>query len=153
MYIKIVDSPIHPEEIIREARTDNSGCVVTYVGLIRDTSHGKPVATVEYQDTDKQAESRLRKLGEEIMQKFPINNLALCHRTGVLNVGDINIVFAFAAGHRRRDLRRVPLQLTGLRRPCPPKKLRPTGTVPYITSGRRWGVTPISVFPLEGEEK
>lgn len=123
MYIKIVDSPIHPEEIIREARTDNSGCVVTYVGLIRDTSHGKPVATVEYQDTDKQAESRLRKLGEEIMQKFPINNLALCHRTGVLNVGDINIVFAFAAGHRQEGFAACSFAVDRFKETMPTKKI------------------------------
>jgi molybdopterin synthase catalytic subunit len=101
MYIKITDKPIQPEEIINQAKCDSSGCVVTYVGLIRNNSHDKPVLSVEYRDIDGKAEDRLQKLAEEIMQKFPVNDLAMCHRVGKLNVGDINLVFAFACGHRQ----------------------------------------------------
>ncbi len=75
--------------------------MATYVGLIRNTSHGKPVLSVEYKDTDGKAEDRLRELAEDVRQKFPVNNLAMCHRVGKLNVGDINLVFAFACGHRQ----------------------------------------------------
>ena len=101
MHIKITDKPIRPEEIINQAKCDSSGCVVTYVGLIRDTSHDKPVLSVEYRDIDGKAEDRLGKLAEEIKKKFPVNDLAMCHRVGKLNVGDINLVFAFACGHRQ----------------------------------------------------
>ncbi len=52
MYIKITDKPIHPEAIINKARCDTSGCVVTYVGLIRNNSYGKSVLSVEYADSD-----------------------------------------------------------------------------------------------------
>jgi molybdopterin synthase catalytic subunit len=101
MYIKIVDKPIRPEEIIRQAKSDDSGCVVTYVGLIRNTSHEKPVVSVEYRDEDGRAETRLRELADEIRRRFPVNNLAMCHRVGELNPGDINLVFAFACAHRQ----------------------------------------------------
>jgi molybdopterin synthase catalytic subunit len=123
MFIKIVNTPIRPEEIINEARTADSGCVATYVGLIRDTSHGKAVLSVEYRDTDKQAEERLRKLGEEIMQKFPVNNLALCHRTGVLKVGEINIVFAFAAAHRQEGFAACAYAVDRFKETMPTSKL------------------------------
>jgi molybdopterin synthase catalytic subunit len=101
MFIKIVSHPIQPADVIAQAKTKNSGCVVTYVGLIRDVSHDKPVQSVEYLDVDGQAESRLRALAEDVLQKYPVNNLALCHRVGKLDVGDINIVFAFACSHRQ----------------------------------------------------
>ncbi len=101
MFIKIVNTPIQPDQVIGQAKSNDSGCVVTYVGLIRDTSHQKAVRSVEYRDTDGQAEIRLKKLAEEIMQKFAVNNLAMCHRVGELKVGDINIVFAFACAHRQ----------------------------------------------------
>jgi molybdopterin synthase catalytic subunit len=101
MFVKIVHAPIQPDQIISQAKSSDSGCVVTYVGLIRDNSHGKAVRSVEYRDAGGQAETRLKKLAEEIMQKYPVNNLAMCHRVGELKVGDINIVFAFACGHRQ----------------------------------------------------
>jgi hypothetical protein len=58
--IKITGKPISPEKVVNEARTDDSGCVVTYVGLIRDNSRGKQVLSVEYTDTGGKAEAGLR---------------------------------------------------------------------------------------------
>jgi molybdopterin synthase catalytic subunit len=101
MFVKIVDKPIRPEEVVSQAKSNDSGCVVTYVGLIRDISHEKPVVSVEYLDVDGQAERKLKALAEDIKKSYPVNNLALCHRIGKLYVGDINIVFAFACGHRQ----------------------------------------------------
>ena len=57
--IEIAEKPIRPENIIDKVKIDSSGCVVTYVGLIRETSRGKPVLSVEYQDSDGRAESKL----------------------------------------------------------------------------------------------
>ena len=41
--IAITDRPISPEMVIDQTRTNNSGCVATYVGLIRDNSQDRPV--------------------------------------------------------------------------------------------------------------
>jgi molybdopterin synthase catalytic subunit len=98
--IKITDKPISPETVISEACTSGSGCVATYVGLIRDNSRGKPVLSVEYTDTDGQAVEGLRKIAAEIQQKFPIEKVAIWHRVGKLSVGDINFVVAIGAAHR-----------------------------------------------------
>jgi molybdopterin synthase catalytic subunit len=101
MFIKMTDKEIHPEEIVAQVKSTDSGCVVTYVGLIRDNSHDKPVRSVEYRDPDGQAANKLKALAEDIKLKYPVNNLAMCHRVGKLKVGDINIVFAFACSHRQ----------------------------------------------------
>ncbi len=99
--IEITEKPINPELVVNKAKTDNSGCVVTYVGLIREYSRGKSVLSVEYQDSTGMAESKLREIASEVRQKWPINNLAICHRIGKLKVGDINLVFAIASAHRQ----------------------------------------------------
>ena len=98
--IKITSHAISPEAVINAAKTSGSGCVVTYVGLIRDNSRGKPVLSVEYADADGRAEAGLRKIAEEIKRKFPVNAVAICHRVGRLEVGDINFVVAIGAAHR-----------------------------------------------------
>ena len=64
--IKITDKPISPELVVNAIKTPDSGCVVTYVGLIRDNSRGKPVLSVEYEDTRGTAEDGLRQIAEEI---------------------------------------------------------------------------------------
>jgi molybdopterin synthase catalytic subunit len=98
--IKITDKPISPGTVINQARTSGSGCVVAYVGLIRDNSHGKPVQSVEYKDADGKAEDGLRQIAAEITRKFPVNAVVIYHRVGKLKVGDINFVVAIGAAHR-----------------------------------------------------
>ena len=98
--IKITKSPLSPEAVVDLVRSPASGCVVTYVGLIRETSHDKKVASVEYSDPDGGAEDRLREIAGEIRRKFPVNGVAIHHRVGRLKVGDINLVVAVAAAHR-----------------------------------------------------
>ena len=99
--IEITEKTISPELVVNRVKTDDSGCVVTYVGLIRRFSRGKPVVSVEYQDHEGRAEARLQKMASEIEQKWQVNNIAICHRIGKLNVGDINLVIAIAATHRQ----------------------------------------------------
>jgi len=99
--IEITQKPISPELVINRAKTDNSGCVASYIGLIRHYSQGKQVLSVEYQDPQGTAKDSLQQIAEEIKQKWPVNNVAICHRIGKLKVGEINLVVAIAAAHRK----------------------------------------------------
>jgi molybdopterin synthase catalytic subunit len=98
--IRIVKDPISPQVVIDKVKTSGSGCVATYVGLIRDNSHGKPVRSVEYEDISGKAEDVLRKIADEVKQKWQIEDVGIVHRVGKLNVGDINFLVAIAAAHR-----------------------------------------------------
>jgi molybdopterin synthase catalytic subunit len=102
--IQVTRKPISPEPVISKVKTNSSGCVATYVGLIRDYSHNKPVASVEYKDSEGTAKDRLEEIASEIRQKWPVNNIAICHRIGKLRVGDINFLVAIAAAHREEGL-------------------------------------------------
>ena len=99
--IEITEKPISPEIIIDKVKGDASGCVVTYVGLIRNYSQGKQVLSVEYEDARHQAKDRLQQISRETRKKWQLNNLAICHRIGKLKVGDINLVIAVASAHRQ----------------------------------------------------
>jgi molybdopterin synthase catalytic subunit len=99
--VEITVEPISPEVIVNRVKGDKSGGVVTYVGLIRESSRDKKVASVEYRDSDGKAASRLEEIANETNQKWQLNAIAICHRTGRLKVGDINLVVAIASAHRK----------------------------------------------------
>ena len=99
--IEVSQQPISPEAVINRVKTDGSGCVVTYVGLIRNLSRGKAVTSVEYQDIRGDAAAKLADIAQEIRQKWPIENIAVCHRIGRLEVGEVNFMAAVAAAHRQ----------------------------------------------------
>jgi len=120
--IHITDKPISPEMVVNGVKTDGSGCVVTYVGLIRDNSRGKPVLSVAYEDAEGKAESRLRRIADEIKQKWPVNNVAICHRAGELKVGDINLVVAIASAHREEGFAACQYAIDQFKKELPTKK-------------------------------
>jgi molybdopterin synthase catalytic subunit len=101
---RITHEKLSPESVIDLVRSRDSGCVVTYVGLIRDNSRGYSVQTVEYQDNTGRAADALEGIIRESMQRWPLNAMAIYHRVGVLNVNDCNLVVAIGAGHRGEGL-------------------------------------------------
>lgn len=120
--IRITDQPILPEIVVNEVRTDTSGCVVTYVGLIRGRSRGKAVLSVEYADAGGQAKARLREIASAIRRKWPVAGVAIHHRVGRLRVGEINLVVAVASAHRRHGFAACRYAVDQFKRALPTKK-------------------------------
>jgi molybdopterin synthase catalytic subunit len=98
--IEITKEVLSPEKVVNATKTEGSGCIVTYVGQIRDNSEGKKVLSVEYLDTHNDAVETLKQIAGEVREKWAIENISICHRIGKLKVGDFNLVVAIAAGHR-----------------------------------------------------
>ncbi len=99
--VKITSDVIDIEEVISSTRNEDSGGIIAYIGLIRNTSRGKPVLSVEYSDADGTAEAKLQDIVDAAKDKWPINDMAFVHRIGKLKVGDNNVVVAIATAHRQ----------------------------------------------------
>lgn len=86
--IEITHKPISPELVVNKVKTYSSRLCRYLRRLDSRILPGK-------------AEERLREIAGEAGQKWQPNNIAICHRIGKLKVGDINLVVAVAAAHRR----------------------------------------------------
>ena len=99
--VEITKEPISIKQVISSVRSDKSGGVIAYIGLIRNSSKGKSVLSVEYTDADGTAEAKLQAIVNAAKEKWPINDMAFVHRIGKLKVGDNNVVVAVASAHRQ----------------------------------------------------
>lgn len=120
--IEITHNPLSPEQVVRQVKTDGSGCVATYVGLIRNLSYDKSVASVEYEDVRGTAADTLKKIASEIRQKWLVENVAICHRVGKLKVGDINFLAAVASAHRQEGFAACQYAVDRFKELLPTKK-------------------------------
>jgi molybdopterin synthase catalytic subunit len=120
--IEVTENAISPEQVIDKVRSGSSGCVVTYVGVIRDHSQGKPVLSVEYQDANGNAEDILQEIAKEARQKWQINGIAITHRVGKLQVGEISLVVAVASAHRTEGFSACEYVIDQLKERLPTKK-------------------------------
>jgi molybdopterin synthase catalytic subunit len=120
--IEITEKPLSPELIVEKVKSGVSGCVVTYVGLIREYSQGKLVLSVEYRDPEGNAKNTLREIASEVRQKWQVDKIAISHRVGKLMVGETNLVVAVASAHRSEGFAACQYAIDQFKQRLPTKK-------------------------------
>ena len=100
--IKITSEPLDPEEITAQVRSDSNGAVITFLGTTRDFSEGRNVEYLEYEAYQPMAENMLQQIADELREKWDIDDFAVAHRVGRVDIGEISLVVALASPHRQQ---------------------------------------------------
>ena len=99
--IEITRQPLNPDAVTARVRQDSNGAVVTFLGTTRDFAEGKPVAHLEYEAYEPMALKKLEEIRQELRAEFGIADAAIAHRIGPVAIGQISLVVAIAAPHRK----------------------------------------------------
>lgn len=137
--IEVTDKAISPESVIAKVKSDGNGCAVSYIGLIRNRSNGKPVLSVQYQDLQGEAEATLLEIVGEAICRWQVDNIAVSHRTGTLMVGEINLVVAVGSAHRREGFAACQYIIDQFKQRLPTTKVETyqDGSISVQEAGRR----------------
>ncbi len=81
-------------------RGDASGAVVLFFGDVRNHNEGRAVLFWNTRRIPELAERQLAAVGAEIKERYPIDEIAIAHRTGRLEIGETSLLVAVAAAHR-----------------------------------------------------
>ena len=100
--IKITTEPLNPEEVTAQVRRDSNGAVITFLGTTRDFSEGRNVEYLEYEAYQPMAENMLQQIADELREKWDIDDFAVAHRVGRVDIGEISLVVALASPHRQQ---------------------------------------------------
>ena len=99
--IQITSNFLDPEAITAMVRKDTNGAVVTFLGTTRRFSEGRKVLYLEYEAYEPMALKKLTEIKEEVGSKWDIEDIAILHRIGHLEIEDISLVVAVASPHRK----------------------------------------------------
>jgi molybdopterin synthase catalytic subunit len=91
--------PLSVDEVRAAVAAPAAGAVVLFVGAVRDHDHGRGVTSLSY-TAHPSAEAELSRVAEKVAASYPVLAIAVLHRTGDLQIGDLAIVAAVAAAHR-----------------------------------------------------
>jgi molybdopterin synthase catalytic subunit len=91
--------PLSVDEVRAAVADPAAGGIAIFIGAVRDHDHGRGVTTLSY-DAHPSAAAELAKVAEKVAASHPILALAVAHRTGDLQIGDLAVVAAVAAEHR-----------------------------------------------------
>jgi molybdopterin synthase catalytic subunit len=99
--IRITSEPLNPQEVTDLVCKGSNGAVITFLGTTRDFSEGRDVLYLEYEAYQPMAENMLRQIVEEVRERWGIEDMAVAHRVGKLEIGEISLVVALASPHRK----------------------------------------------------
>lgn len=100
---QISDEPLSVDRVVGAVRDPRCGAVVVFIGLVRDHDHGRPVTVLEYSahpSAGQVAVAVADEVGRQDGRGGETVRIAVEHRVGRLEVGDIAVVVAVAAEHR-----------------------------------------------------
>jgi molybdopterin synthase catalytic subunit len=98
---EITTGEISVDEVVARLADPAIGAVTAFVGVVRGTTEGREVRYLEYEAYPEMAEETLRQIGDEIRARWKtIREVAIVHRVGRLEVGEIAVVIALSAAHR-----------------------------------------------------
>lgn len=100
----VTADPLDRDALRDLVRTDEAGAIVLFEGIIRNHHQGHDVLRLEYEAYPSMAEKQLAAVAREVLAEYAdreVYDLAAHHRTGMLEVGDVSLLVAVSAAHRR----------------------------------------------------
>ena len=101
-WIAISGGQLPVDDAWRWVGVPECGGIVTFCGTVRDYSDGRPgVTSLEYEAYEEHVVPRLTDVAASARSRWPeIGRLALLHRVGRLEVGEVAVVVAASTPHR-----------------------------------------------------
>lgn len=101
-WVALTAGEIPTADALDFVRRPSCGAVALFLGTVRDHAPGRPgVSLVEYEAWDEQVERVLWEIAGEARTRWPeVARVALLHRTGPLDVGEISVLVAVSSPHR-----------------------------------------------------
>ncbi len=96
--------PIDARELEAAVAYSGAGAICTFTGIVRGNSRGQSVTHLDYEAYAEMAVPQMRHIGQEIKDRWPGARVAMAHRTGHLEVGEVSVVVAVSAPHREEAI-------------------------------------------------
>ena len=99
-HVQLLATPLSLDRCIAAVGGAGMGGIVTFTGMVRRHSRGTLVDHLEYEAYGTMAVREMTRLCDEIEAEIAGTKLAVEHRVGRLEIGDLAVVIAAAAPHR-----------------------------------------------------
>ena len=101
-WVALTSLPLPVEAANAWVTTPGSGAVVSFLGVVREHSDGRPgVRGLTYEAYEEEATRRLAEIADELRRRWPdVERVALLHRVGDLALSEPSVIVVVSAPHR-----------------------------------------------------
>jgi molybdopterin synthase catalytic subunit len=136
--VKLVSEKISIDEILDLVEDNSAGGVVLFLGRVRDHAEGRRVLKMDYEAYGEMALNKMQEIENATVQRWPVTKMAVVHRIGQLQLGDVSVAIAVASAHRKDAFEACRFAIDTLKETVPIWKKE------YFVNGEEWvdGVVP-----------
>jgi molybdopterin converting factor subunit 1 len=128
----ISSHPLSEADAMARVKGPGMGGIVTFVGAVRDHARGRKIEHLEYEAYPEMAVREMEKIAAEVEKRWPGTRVAIGHRSGHLEVGEIAVVIAAASPHRAEAFDACRFAIDTLKQTVPIWKKE------FATDGEYW---------------
>jgi MoaE-MoaD fusion protein len=99
-YSSIVREKIDTDAVLDKLKQPADGAAVLFEGVVRDNTRGRRTLYLAYEAYEEMALKQMDALAEQVLQQFPIRDVAMVHRLGRLEIGEASVLIVVASAHR-----------------------------------------------------
>jgi molybdopterin synthase catalytic subunit len=99
--IALLSEPLSIDTCYQFVTSPDCGGINIFVGTVRNKTSGKPVNRLDFEAYEPMTVSEMRKIASDLGLKFGANKVSMHHRVGNLEIGEIAVIIAVSAPHRK----------------------------------------------------
>jgi len=98
--IQLTRDPIDYYQLTEQVRRDHCGAVIAFLGTVRDLTGERVTVALDYEAYAGMAEKKMAEIEADTRSRWPVGAMALIHRLGRLEVGEVSVAVAVSCPHR-----------------------------------------------------
>ena len=100
-YISITEQTIDYTALTERVRSNQCGAVVLFMGTVREMTAGRQTVALDYEAYPEMAQQTMQQLITEAREQWTVHAIAIEHRVGRLELGEISVAIAVSSPHRK----------------------------------------------------
>ena len=100
-YFRIQQAPLQVHEAIDLVQSEACGAIDVFIGTVRNRTAGKSVERLFFEAYERMALKEMEKIAAQAAARWPVEKIAIFHRSGWVEIGEIAVIIAVAAPHRQ----------------------------------------------------
>lgn len=117
--IQITEDVIDHANVTESVRTPRAGAVCSFLGTVREFTGTRQTVRLDYEAYVPMAERQIAVIVEESRRRWPLERVAVVHRIGALELGQISVIVAVSSPHRREAFEACAWIMDTLKRDVP----------------------------------
>jgi molybdopterin synthase catalytic subunit/molybdopterin converting factor small subunit len=101
---RLQEEPFDLASVVAGVADDGAGAIATFQGTVRAQSRGRDVVALEYEAYSGMAEEVMAEIAEELKARYELCDVAMLHRIGRVEIGEVSVAIAVSAPHRQDAL-------------------------------------------------